>query len=324
MLQSLPVPPVFLWSLFLVIALLVLVQAADWFTEAAERIGLAFGLPSFVVGVTIVAIGTSLPEVVASVLAVLEGASEIVAGNVVGSNIANLMLVLGIGAILTGRLCVHYDLNVVDLPFLVGSAFFLAIILLNGSVGRIEAVMCLFGVCVYMHYALTNRHVPVLAEPDELPEPPAGKVGLARTLAVLFGAGLLIYLGAEGTIWSVIELAAIAGIGREVIAASAVAVGTSLPEVVVTVSAARRDRAELAVGNLLGSNVFNAFAVIGISAMIGELYVPESIINFALPLMIVGTLLTVFIMMRREMTAWEGWLMLMFYAYFLTSLFQPM
>ena len=306
----------------LLVSLAALLKASGWFTAAAERIGLALGLPSFLVGVTIVAFGTSLPELVSSVLAVLHGASEIVAGNVVGSNVTNLLLILGLAAILGGHLRVRYELVSVDLPFLAGSAFFLALVLWNGQVSRPEGALCLVGIGLYVWYAVASK-APVDAELEAreralAPEEPRW----LRSSLILLGAGVVIYFGADYTVAAVIEISTLLGIGREVIAASAVALGTSLPEIAVTIVAARRGQPELAVGNVLGSNVFNAFGIVGISALVGPLAVPPMILDFALPMMVVATLLAFFMIMEKEMTKWEGWLAILFYAYFLGALFN--
>jgi cation:H+ antiporter len=306
----------------LIVSLAALIKASDWFTAAAERVGLALGMPAFVVGMTIVAVGTSLPELVASILAVLRGASEYVAGNVVGSNIANLLLVLGLAAIVDGHLRVRFELVHVDLPFLAGSAFFLALVLWDGQVGRIEALLCLTGLAIYGWYVLSAKP-SVLTEPvseaEQAPRPAWPRTGL-----VLLGSAGLIYVGADYTVRSVVEIAQLVGIGAELIAASAVALGTSLPEVAVTVAAARRGQPEMAVGNVLGSNVLNSFAVVGISGLFGRLTVPDSLLEFAVPVMLIATILAFFMIMEKEMTKWEGWLMILFYVYFIGALFNVM
>lgn len=315
-LPPLPIPPAALWSFVLFLGLGILVKASDSFTGAAARAGRAFRLPEFLIGVTILAFGTSLPELVSSVLAVLRGATEIVAGNVVGSNIANLLMILGLAAVLAGRLEIQHRLMQVDLPYLVGSAFFLALILWDGEVGRVEGGFCLVGLALYMHYALMGKRLGR----DGDPQPIAWWAAL-RTLLVLLLSALFIYVGADFTVQAVIHLAESADIGREVIAASAVAFGTSLPEVAVTISAARTGRSEMAVGNVVGSNVFNAFGVTGVSALVGTLVVPPSLLVYAVPVMLAATVLTVFIIMEKEMTHWEGWLMILLYVYFLAALF---
>ncbi len=319
--SSLPLPPLLTWSLVLLVSLAVLLKASSWFTAAAERIGLALGLPSFLVGVTIVAFGTSLPELVSSVLAVLHGASEIVAGNVVGSNVANLLLILGLAAILGGHLRVRYELVSVDLPFLAGSAFFLALVLWNGQVSRPEGALCLVGMGLYVWYAVASK-APIDAELEALERVLTREPRWLRSSLILLGSGVLIYFGADYTVAAVIEISTLLGIGRDVIAASAVALGTSLPEVAVTIVAARRGQPELAVGNVLGSNIFNAFGIIGVSALVGPLAVPPTILDFALPMMVIATLLAFFMIMEKEMTKWEGWLAILFYVYFLGALFN--
>jgi cation:H+ antiporter len=309
------------WSGVLLVSLAVLLKASDWFTTAAERIGYGFGLPGFLVGVTIVAVGTSLPELVSSVLAVLRGASEIVAGNVVGSNVTNLLLILGLAAVLGGHFRVRYELINVDLPFLAGSAFFLALVLWSGEVSRAEGALCLCGFGLYLWYALARRPPPA-GEPDARELEIARHPRWLRSSLILVAGTGLIYLGADWTVRAVVEMSGLLGVGAEVIAASAVALGTSLPEVAVTIAATRRGQPELAVGNVLGSNVFNAFAVTGASALIGPLAVPDSLLAFALPLMVIATLLGFFMIMEKEMTKWEGWLSLLFYVFFLGTLFN--
>jgi len=252
----------------------------------------------------------------------LRGASEYVAGNVVGSNIANLLLVLGLAAIVDGHLRVRFELVHVDLPFLAGSAFFLALVLWDGQVGRIEALLCLTGLAIYGWYVLSAKP-SVLTEPvseaEQAPRPAWPRTGL-----VLLGSAGLIYVGADYTVRSVVEIAQLVGIGAELIAASAVALGTSLPEVAVTVAAARRGQPEMAVGNVLGSNVLNSFAVVGISGLFGRLTVPDSLLDFAVPVMLIATILAFFMIMEKEMTKWEGWLMILFYVYFIGALFNVM
>jgi cation:H+ antiporter len=304
----------------LAVSLAVLIKASDWFTATAERLGLALGMAPFLVGVTVVSVGTSLPELASSVLAVVEGASEIVAGNVVGSNIANLLLILGLAAIIDGHIRVKFELVHVDLPFLAGSAFFLALVLWDGRVGTLEAVLSLAGLGIYLWYALSGRPPGDAEAPDlQAPRPAWLRSGL-----ILAGSAGLIYLGADYTVLAAVEVAGHIGIGPELIAASVIALGTSLPELAVTVTAARRGRTELAVGNVLGSNVFNAFGVIGVSGLVGPVAVPDSITGFALPVMLIATLMTFFMIMETEMTKWEGWLLILFYVYFIGSLLNLM
>jgi len=310
---SLAWPPLLVWSVLLVLSLAVLVKGSDFFTAAAERIGIAVGLSAFVVGATIVAIGTSLPELVSSVIAVLDGKSEIVAGNVVGSNIANLFVILGIAAIIDGHVRIKERIATVDLPFLLGSTMLLALLLWNGLVHRLDALLLLAALAIFFHYVLTSGQAREASE--------TGGQGIGLAVLTVIGSAALIFVGARGTVDAAVAIASEMGVGAEVIAASAIAFGTSLPEVAVTVAAARRGNSDMAVGNVLGSNVFNALAVTGIAALVGPLVVPQSLIDFAVPVMIIATIIVYFIIMQQEMTRWEGWLLILFYVYFVGALF---
>lgn len=301
------------------IGLAVLVKASDWFTNAAVRLGHAFGMPGFLIGVTIIALGTSLPELVSSLVAVFQNAPEIVAGNVIGSNIANLLLILGLAGVITGHLRIAYNVLSVDLPFLLGSALFLGLIAWNGWISQGEALLSLAGFVIFFSYALTRQMPNEGGAPtsDNRHEP----TPLFRLACFLIAAGGMIYLGAHLTIQAVIAVAESVDLGTETIAASAVALGTSLPEVAVTLAAIRQGQTELAIGNILGSNIFNGFAVIGITGLIEPLVISPDLIAFALPMMIAASLLAIFTIMEQELTKWEGWLLLLFYAFFLGSLF---
>jgi cation:H+ antiporter len=144
----------------------------------------------------------------------------------------------------------------------------------------------------------------------------------AKTIAVLAVSAVFIYIGAKYTIEAVINLSEIFSLGKEIIAASAVALGTSLPELTVSIIAARKGKPEIAVGNVLGSNIFNTFVVMGVPALFGTLIIPQNIITFALPMMLVATLLFFFIAQEKEVTKWEGYLLLLFYVFFIGKLFN--
>jgi cation:H+ antiporter len=135
-------------------------------------------------------------------------------------------------------------------------------------------------------------------------------------------SAFFIFLGGKYTIESVIKLSELLRIGTEIIAASVVALGTSLPELTVTITAARHGRPEIAIGNVLGSNVFNALAVMGIPALLGPLVIPYNIITFGIPMMLIASLLFFFMAQDKEITQWEGWLLLIFYVFFIGRLFK--
>jgi len=316
--------PTLIWIIVFVVSLFVLIKASDYFTHSAEKIGLFFGIPLFIVGATIVAVGTSLPELISSIFAVLRNSSEIVVGNVVGSNVANIFLVLGIAAIVGRRMKLTYELIHVDLPLLIGSAFLLAVTIWDGIFSFPEALLCIAGIILYLLYTINTKskheNIEIKKGPNE--EVKQGRKLDWKTLVILAVSAFFIYLGAKYTVESVIKLSEIFNIGKEIIAISAVALGTSLPELMVTIAAAKKGKPEMAVGNILGSNIFNALAVMGIPALIGTLIIPHSILTFGLPMMLIATLLYFFITHDKEVTKWEGWLLVIFYVFFIGKLFS--
>ena len=313
--------PLLTWGIIFAISLIILIKASDYFTDSAEKIGLYFGLPAFIVGVTIVAIGTSLPELISSIFAVLGNSSEMVIGNVVGSNIANIFLVLGVAAIIGKKIKIDFELVRVDLPMLMGSALLLALTIYDGIFTLPEAIFCLGGAILYLWYTINVGKKDKNIKKEMKGELIQRKKMETKTLIILLVSAFFIYIGAKYTVESVINLSEILGIGKEIIAISAVALGTSLPELMVTITAAKKGKPEMAVGNVLGSNIFNTFAVMGIPALIGTLIIPQSIISFGLPMMLAATLLYYFITQDKEITKWEGWLLLIFYVFFIGKTF---
>jgi len=301
----------FVWITIFLVSLFVLVKASDYFTNSAEKIGVYLGLPSFIVGVTIVAIGTSLPELASSIIAVLKNSSEIVVGDVLGSNITNIFLVLGLAAVINKRLVTTYELVSVDLPLLVGSAFLLGITISDGNFSIFEAILCLVLLFLYLGYTISiqkNNQSKIL------------KGWNIKHIFILPCSILFIYFGAKYTVLSIVKLSAMFKIGKEIIAASALALGTSLPELTVSIIAAKKGNSAMAIGNVLGSNIFNSFGVMGISALFGTLTIPSSAISFLLPIMIIASLLYFFVTQDKEITQWEGWLFLVFYIFFIGKL----
>ena len=300
------------WAVVFVISLAILIKSSDWFTESAEKIGLSFGMSPFVIGVTIVAIGTSLPELISSIFAIIANSTEIITGNVVGSNIANIFLILGVAAVIAKKdIIIGHELINVDLPLLVSSAFLLTFMLLDGSLVWWEGLILLAGLVIYFAYTLkAGSSEDEKAMYKDLDKPSNSTYLIL--LASIFG----IFIGAKYTIDSVLALAGILNIGVEILALSVVALGTSLPELAVTISAARKGKGDMAVGNVLGSNIFNTFAVMGISGLITPIIVTQSLLMFALPVMVGATLLYFFITQDRHLTRYECWMLILFYVFF--------
>ena len=309
----------FIWLGVFIISLGVLVKSSDYFTEAAEKIGLLLGLPSFIIGVTIVAVGTSLPELVSSIIAVQQNSSEIVLGNVVGSNIANIFLIIGIASVISNKMDIYYELIHVDLPLFVGSAFLLALTVYDGKFTIGEALICIACYVVYLFYTISSSDGSTAEESSE--NNPEEKPSLIKQIIIVAISAVFLFFGADYTIESITKISEILNIGKELIAVTAVAVGTSLPELIVSVSAAKKGNPEIAVGNVLGSNIFNALMVMGIPALIGPLTLPANLLHLSVPVMLVATILFFFVTQDKQVTKWEGWLFFLLYAWFTGNLF---
>ncbi|RKX83277.1 MAG: sodium:calcium antiporter, partial [Spirochaetes bacterium] len=285
----------------------------------AEKIGLNFGLSAFLTGVLIVGVGTSLPELISSILATTKGVTEIVIGNVLGSNITNIFLVLGIAGLIGKNFTIKHDLMRVDIPFLLSATLLMSLMILDGSFSMIEGILCLLAFIIYIIFTVMNP-VPetksIGFETSENNKIPTNKKPIIKELTFIIVSSAGIFLGAKYTVDSVIAISSILGIATDIIALTAIALGTSLPEVLVTISASRRGNPEMAVGNIIGSNIFNGLVVMGIPSLIAPLHIPHSIIIFSLPTLIAAVFIYSFMVYDKKINQLEGGTLLIFYFYF--------
>ncbi len=344
-------------------ALAILIKSSDYFVNSAEAIGKWFGIPAFVIGATIVALGTSLPELVTSLIAVTENSSEIVLGSVIGSNIANILFILGISALFVKSMEIKWDIFHSDLPMFFASGMMLCFAIWptfkqDRYITMGESVILILGGVVYIAYVFAlqedddekkeKKEKKGTTQSDKKSPKTKQKKKIATTKkqksvpareplpwhvpAVLVGSAIGIFLGAKYTIDSVIQISQTLEIAKEIIAISAVSIGTSLPELMVSVTAVRRGQIDMAFGNIAGSNIFNVFAVVGITGFFANatdytvkgIIVPRTIEEFALPFMIFTYFLFLIIVMDKKITRMEGIILLLCYLMFIGKMFGLM
>lgn len=304
------------WIFILIVSLVFLIKASDYFIESAECIGISINIPPVIIGATIIALGTSLPELISSIIAVCQNASEFVAGNVIGSNVTNILLILGVSGVMFKNFVITYKNLMIDIVILLFASIALVFSINDHSFGYIEGIIFVFFLVVYLVY-LFNFKDPAAEENNQQERIKA----TLKTYLVLLFSGVFIYLGAKYTIEAVIVLSEMLHIGKEIIAITAVALGTSLPELLVSLTALKKGKSDLVIGNIIGSNIFNTLAIMGIPSFFGQLVIPESIIGFAIPAMLCSCLVLTLFVLDKKVTRLEGILLLVFYVCFLVVLF---
>lgn len=258
------------------IGFLMLVKGADWFVEGASGIADRFGIPQLVIGLTIVAMGTSAPEAAVSISAALKGSAEITIGNVLGSNILNILLILGLTAVIR-PVGVQRSTICYEIPFVIGVSVLLAVLgLKDAFVSRPEGGILWFFMLLYLLYLLRMARNGVVEEAEDEAE----KKSMPRMLfLVVIGMALIIW-GSDLAVDGATELARIFHLSERIIGLTIVALGTSLPELVTSVTAALKGKAEIAVGNIVGSNLFNIMFVVGTTALITPVaYIPSFLMD---------------------------------------------
>ena len=306
----------------LVVALVVLVKSADYFTEGAEKMAIALGVSPFIIGATVASIGTSIPELFTSLFSVFNGTPEavtIVLGNVVGSNIANIALVLGAAGFATrmiggvhAKMSIRWDIVQVDMPLLVASTLYLWLAIADGVFSFGEAILAIMLYGVYFKYTLRTHKTKTKKKDGK-----SVRRGIMEM--VVGGAGVLI--GAHFCVEAIIGVAGSFAIPATVIAASAVALGTSLPELVVSVRAAMKKKYELAIGNITGSCIFNALVVTGLPALFMPLTANETMLGIGMPFLVATLAMFIVVAMDRKVGHYEGYGLMTLYILFIAKLF---
>lgn len=258
-----------LLSISQIIAGLVLLYfGGEGLISGASRLALRMGLSALVVGLTVVAFGTSAPELFVSLGAVLDGLDDVAMGNVVGSNICNIALILGLAALIR-PIKINTRLVKLDLPLLIMASVWMIIVLLDGWVQRWEGILSILGLVAYVAFLIweANREDEPTKEELQMASPTPGW-SLGKDLGFIVFGLVALAMGADWFVKGSMAVAIFAGLSPAFIGLTIVAIGTSLPELAVTVLASRRGQGDIAVGNVVGSNLFNIGAVMGITSMV--------------------------------------------------------
>ena len=296
----------------LVVGFFMLGKGADWFVEGAASIATRFGIPQLVIGLTIVAMGTSTPEAAVSLAAALKGSADITIGNVVGSNILKVLVILGVSAAII-RLKVAKSTIKIEIPFMIMVSALLYVQGLDGVVTLMDGALLaavFAGYLLYL-YIFTKQAGPV-EDDEEVAGYPIGQALLWTA------AGLaLIMFGSNVTVGAATEIATYAGLSERFIGLTIVALGTSLPELFTSVTAARKGNADIAIGNIVGSNIFNILFVVGFSALITPVAFSKAF-EFDMWVALGSSLaLLIFVLPTKALERWGGFAMLASYAAYL-------
>ena len=308
------------------LGLIALVAGAQVLVRGASRLALSFGISPLVVGLTVVAFGTSAPELAVSVRSAWGGQVDIALGNVVGSNIFNVLFILGLSA-LFAPLVVAPQLIRQEVPIMLGASLLLFVLAINGGINRLEGAL-LFGLLIaYTVFLIRQSRRESRATQDEYaqglsPEPDVPNAATwdrhwSVQLALIAGGLVLLILGANWLVDAAVTFARVLGLSEVVIGLTIVAIGTSLPEVATSLVATLRGERDIAVGNVIGSNTFNILGVLGVSSLLAPdaLPVGQAMLNFDLPVMIAVAVACLPIFFTGHLISrWEGALFLFYYA----------
>jgi len=302
-----------LWIIYLLIALVALVKGAGMFVTGAKQVGTALGMSKFAIGVLIVGFGTSLPEFASSVAAALDGSTEIVIANVVGSNITNILLVVGMLAVVGGGVVIKRDLLKTELPvFFIATTLFIAIIF-DGSVDRIEALLLLGTFLAYVWYLFVDsrKEDPV----EQIEKSSTSKLESKSFIYIAIGIAAVL-VGAHFTVDMVVKIATAFEVPLGLVSIAAIALGTSLPELFVSLRSIKDGEAELAIGNIFGSNAFNMLIVVSIPALITPLAADEVVMGLGIKILMAASAIFFVTGLAKQVMRWEGLMMLMFFLFF--------
>lgn len=308
--------------IWILIGFVLLIKGADYFVDGASSIAKTLRIPTLIIGLTIVAFGTSAPEAAVSVTSALQGQNEIAIGNVVGSNIFNLLLVVGIAAFIC-PLNVKKSIIAKEFPFVLLSGVVLLVLAQDirfqgatvNSLTRADGIMLLVLFGIFMYYlvelALTSR-TEVSEEEDIKPMP------MSKSILLSIGGVAAIVIGGKLVVDAASSIAVAWGMSQNLVGLTIIAVGTSLPELVTSIVASRKGESDIALGNVIGSNLFNIFFILGISAFIHPIAVsPEVFVDMTF-MLIVTVVAYIFAVTKKSINKIEGSLLALTYVAYMT------
>ncbi len=284
------------------------VKGADWFVDGSCGIATKFKIPQLVIGLTIVAMGTSAPEAAVSITAALKGNADITVGNIVGSNILNILIILGLSAFIT-PLAVARSTIRTEIPFMTAITFLLLWMGYNGTISLVEGIILLLVFLVYLGYLF------VLAKKDrDKAEDDIKELSVLKALICTAVGLFLIVFGSNVTVDAATKIAKVLGLSERFIGLTIVALGTSLPELFTSVSAARKGNADIAIGNIVGSNIFNILFVVGVSSSIIPVPFAAGFRFDTVVAIVASVILFLCSVKDKKLKRWAGVLMLLTYA----------
>ena len=307
--------------ILLAVGLAMLVCGAELLVRGASALAASLGISRLVIGLTVVAFGTSAPEMAVSVMAAWEGQAGIALGNVVGSNICNVLLILGLSAVVA-PLVVARQVVRLEVPIMIGTSLLLILFALDGTLVRWEGGLLFAGVIGYTVWTIrrSRRELRDLAEPGVAAPPASGRT---RQLTEILSGLALLVLGSKWLVDAAVIIARHLGVSDLVIGLTIIAVGTSLPELATSVLASWRGERDIAVGNVVGSNIFNILSVLGLTALVAPagLPVPPVALTFDLPVMLAVAVACLPIFMAGyRINRWEGLLFIFYYVVYVLFL----
>ena len=291
--------------ILLVLGFILLLKGADWFVDGASSIASRFGIPQLIIGLTIVAMGTSLPEAFVSITAALKSNAAITIGNVVGSNILNVGIILGITALIR-PLHIQNSTIKYEMPFMMLVTLVLILQGINNTISRFDGIILWLFFLGYLYYIF--RMTKNQTEEAEI----------KKTNPLFIPLGLVcLMIGSNFAVDAATNIAISLGVSQRFIGLTIVALGTSLPELVTSVTAAKKGNADIAIGNIIGSNIFNILLVLGIAGVISPVaIITENLIDTFI-LIAVSTLVWIFAWKKKELVKWQGIVMLAIYTAYL-------
>lgn len=301
----------FIYSCFIIIGFILLVKGSDFFVDGAAGIAARLGIPQLIIGLTIVAMGTSAPEAAVSITAAISGNADITIGNIVGSNILNIFIILGLSSVIV-PIAVAKSTVLFEIPYMIICSILLLILGYDKKINFLDGVILWIAFIIYLIYLFRN------AKKNKEKDPEGQYASSIRQIVSIAGGLIAIILGSKIAVYGASEIARIVGISERFIGLTIVALGTSLPELFTSVTAAKKGNADIAIGNIVGSNIFNILFVVGTTSLITTVPFDTKFIVDSFVVILSGVLLLSCVCLNKRLSRRGGIIMLLCYlAYFI-------